>query len=297
MTAKTRIESAVTVALEAIHDAAPGLLTLTEVAEKVASHADVTVSTARNYLRAAVEAGDLLELTPWSRKFIIELPGADVAGLGPFYVAQEWAGSGRDHRRVITSDDEKARPSSYGPGRTTYVADPEQIREYVQKLADEKKAKEEAEREAHKAEEKAQNREIVRRFPGLNRTLRKVMFLGRNTRDAVSRMELIEGDARLSDHRVGDKDISEWRVQLDVRAWGDANVAVLKSILEAGVVAHIQAQPLIVCKHCDRRILHTVYGRDEFWWHVDTSNASCGKDRDTKAEPVEGADVPRETSG
>ena len=59
-----KVEEAVTVALEAIRDAAPGLLTMSQAAEKVASHADVSTATARNRLRTAVEEGGLLEFKP-----------------------------------------------------------------------------------------------------------------------------------------------------------------------------------------------------------------------------------------
>jgi hypothetical protein len=285
-----KVDEATTIALEAIRDAAPGLLTMTEAAEKVASAAGVSIGTARNRLRAAVEAGGLLELTPWSRKFVIELPGADAAGVGPFYIASERTGAymADPDRHVITIDDDKRRPSSYGPGRTTYLVDPEQIREYVQQLADEKKAKEQAAYEAEKEAEKAERKEVNRRFPGLNRLLRKVTLLGQDARENGARVALLEADTRLSSRDARDgKDITGRTVHLDIKAWGDANVAMIQSILEAGIAAHIEAQSLVVCKNCDRRILHTVYGRDEFWWHADSSNASCGKDTDTKAEPAE----------
>jgi hypothetical protein len=281
-----KVDEATTHALELIRDAAPGLLTMTEVAEEVARRVDVSVGTARSRVRAAVEAGGLLELKPWSRKFFIELPGEKAAGVGPFYIAQEWIGASRENRKVITTDDSKMRPSSYGPGSTTYVADPEQVREYVHRLADEKKAEAEKERQDRKDREKAERKEISRRFPGLSRTLRKVTFLGRNVHEFRGRTEIMEGDSRLSSHGLEDKDITEHHVHLDVRAWGDENVAILKSILEAGIAAHIQAQPLVHCKHDGRRILRTTYGSDEFWWHIDTTNASCGKDTDTNAEPA-----------
>jgi hypothetical protein len=284
-----KVDEATTIALEAIRDAAPGLLTVTQAAEKVAETAGVSIGTARSRVRAAIAAGGLLELKPWSRKFFIDLPGAEAAGVGPFYIATKRTGPymADPVRHVITTDDSQARPSTYGPGNTTYVADPEQIREYVQQLADEKKAEEEKERQAEKEAKEAERKEIARRFPGLNRTLRKVMFVGRNIREGFGKAELLECETRLSDRGAEGKDISERRLHLEVLAWGDENVAILKSILEAGIAAHIQSQPLVECKHCSRRILHTTYGRDEFWWHADTSNASCGKDTDTKAEPAE----------
>lgn len=280
-----KVDEATEHALEVIRDAAPALLTVTEVSEKVASRVDVSVGTARSRVRAAIEAGGLLELKPWSRKFFIDLPGAEAAGLGPFYIAQEWVDG--VHRKVITTDDNKPRSSGWGPGNTTYMADPEQIREYVQKLTDEKKAKEDAEREAEKEAQEAERKEIARRFPGLRRTLRKVQFLGRNIRETGRLAELMEGSVRLSsrDAREG-QDITERRVHLELLAWGDENVALFQSLLEAGLAAHIAAQPLVECKHCARRILLADYGRTQFWWHADTTNSSCGKDRDTKAEPV-----------
>lgn len=283
-----KVDEAAIIALEAIRDAAPALLTVTEAAEKVAENAGVSIGTARSRVRAAVSAGDLLELKPWSRKFFINLPGEKEAGVGPFYIAMEWTNTGpvrdRGNRKFITTDDSKMRPSSYGPGNTTYVTDPELAREYVQKLAEEKKAKEEAEREAEKQAEQAERKEITRRFPGLNRLLRRVMFLGQDVRENGARVALLDADTRLShrDAREG-KDVTEHTLHLDIRVWGDANVALMKSILEAGIAAHLADQPLTLCKHCDQRILRTV-GDRQWWWHVDTTNASC-PEGDTKAEP------------
>lgn len=288
-TSRAKVDEAVTIALETVRDAAPGLLTLTEVAEKVASHAGVSASTARNRLRTAIEEGSLLELKPWSRKFFIDLPGGKEAGVGPFYIAMEWTSTGpvrdRGSRKVITTDDEAMRPSSYGPGNTTYVTDPELAREYVQQLADEKKAKEEAEREAERQAEKAERREINRRFPGLNRLLRRVMLVGQDARENGARVALLEADTRLSyrDAREG-KGITERTLHLDIKVWGDANVAIMQSILAAGISSHLADQPLILCRHCEQRILRTT-GDRQWWWHVDTTNASCAEGG-TKAEPV-----------
>lgn len=290
--AHSKVDGAVTVALEAIHDAAPGLLTMTEVAEKVAENAGVTVSTARNWLRVACEAGDLIELKP-SHWWGVDLPGEKTAGVGPFRITTERTGLRViDRRPVITDDPVATRPSPYGPGRTTYLVDPQQVREYVQQLADHKKAKEEAERAARKGDEKAERQEIARRFPGLRRLLRRLEFVGRDTREDNNRTRatMLEADLRLSAHRNEDVDITERRVHLDIRGWGDANVALMRSILEAGISAHIADQPLILCKHCGQRILRTT-GDRQWWWHVETTNASCAEG-DTKAEP----DVPRETS-
>lgn len=289
-----KVDEATTIALEVIRDAAPGLLTVTQAAEKVAENAGVSVGTARSRVRAAIEAGGLLELKPWSRKFIIELPGEKDAGVGPFYIAMEWTSNrlDRGNRKFITTDNAKMRPSSYGPGNTTYVTDPELIHEYVQQLADEKKAKEAADRKAEKQAEEAERKEINRRFPGLNRLLRKVMFVGRGVRERGVRTELLETDTRLSyrDARNG-QDITEQTLHLDIKVWGDANVAVMRSILTAGISVYLADQPLTLCRHCDQRILRTL-GDRAWWWHVETTNASCAEG-DTKAEPV---DVPRETS-
>lgn len=284
----SKIDQAVTTAMETIRDAAPGILTLTQVAEKVATYADVTTGTARNWLRKAINDGRLLELKPWSRKFFIDLPGEKEAGVGPFYVAMEYTSDrlDRENRTFITTDDSTMRPSSYGPGNTTYVTDPELAREYVQQLADEKQSKEEAEREAVKQAEQAERKEIARRFPGLRRLLRRLGFIGQDTRENGARVALLDADTRLShrDAREG-KDITEHTLHLDIRVWGDANVAVMQSILEAGISAHLADQPLTLCKHCGERILRTT-GDQQWFWHVETTNASCAKG-DTKAEPAE----------
>jgi plasmid stabilization system protein ParE len=285
-----KVDEATTIALEAIRDAAPGLLTMTEAAEKVASAAGVSIGTARNRLRAAVEAGGLLELKPWSRKFVIELPGEKTAGVGPFYIAQEWTGTGREHRKVITTDDSKMSPSSYGPGNTTYVADPEQIREYVQQLSDEKKAKETADREAAQAEKKAQTKEIGRRFPGLLRNLRRFRLLGTEIREHRGRFASVKTSTHLEDEDRHGKEglaIEERDASVTIYAWGNENVALLNSILKAGIAAHIESRPLSLCAHCGDRILQVPQGEDGgFWWHIDSTKAACAEG-DTKAEPAE----------
>ncbi|QDN94962.1 hypothetical protein FNV58_01120 (plasmid) [Streptomyces sp. RLB1-9] len=285
-----KVDEATTIALEAIRDAAPGLLTMTEVSKKVASHADVSIGTARNRLRAAVAAGGLLELTPETRKFFVDLPGEKTAGVGPFYIAQEWTGTGREHRKVITTDDSKMRPSSYGPGNTTYLADPEQIREYVQQLADEQKAKREAEIEAAKAEKKAEKKEFGRRFPGLLRTLRRFRLLGTEIREHRGRFASVKTSTHLEDEDRRGKEalaIEERDASLTIYAWGDENVALLNSLLTAGIAAHIESQPLTLCAHCGGRILQVPQGEDGgFWWHIDSTSASCAQG-DTKAEPAQ----------
>lgn len=280
-----KVDEATTIAREAIHDAAPGLLTMTEVAEKVRVTAGVSIGTARNRLRAAVEAGGLLELAPWSRRFVVELPGAKDAGVGPFYIAREATGSPMyDIRYVITTDDSKMRPSSYGPGRTTYLVDPEQAREYVQQLADQKKAKEDAKAVQRKAEQKAEASEINRRFPSLRRLLRTVRYL--SERNAQTR--------RGSSHNVWLDDVERTNAPLEERelsvtlhTWGDESVTVLQSILEAGLAVYIEKQPVTLCAHDGRRILSTPTADGLYWWHADTAASSCGKDTDTKAEPAE----------
>lgn len=291
-----KVDEATVIALELIRDAAPGLLTLTEASQKVASHEGVSVGTARNRLRAAVAAGGLLELTPQSRKFFIDLPGEKEAGVGPFYIAQEWTSTGlaRENRKVITTDDAKMRPSSYGPGNTTYVADPEQIREYVQQLADEKKAKEAADRDAAKAEEKAEKKEFRRRFPGLLLTLRRFRLLGMEIREK-GRFASVKTSTRIDDEdRFGREGVAieERDASVVVYAWGNENVALLGSILKAGIAAHIEAQPLTLCAHCGGRILQVPQGEDGgFWWHIDSTSAACSKDADTKAEPATAEDL------
>lgn len=292
---RTKADQAAMIALEAIHDAAPAILTMTEVAEKVAGNGGVTTSTARNWLRAAVEAGDLLELTPRSRKFFIDLPGAEAAGLGPFYVVQKWTGQSRDFHREISTDDGAQRPSSYGPGRTTYVVDPKQMREYVQSLADEKKAKEEADREAAKAEQEAAKREFRRRFPGLLHNLRRFRLLGTEIREPRGRFAMVRSNTYLEDTDRRGKEamtVEERDASVTVHAYGNENVALLHSILDAGIAVHVESQPVTYCAHCAGRILQVPQGGDGgFWWHLATTNASCGKDTDTKAEPADEAET------
>jgi hypothetical protein len=284
-----KVDEATTIALEAIRDAAPALLTVTEVSKKVASAADVSVGTARSRVRAAFEAGGLLELKPWSRKFFIELPGAEAAGLGPFYIAREWTGTGREHRHVITTDDSAMRPSSYGPGNTTYVADPEQIREYVQRLTDEKKAKEDAEAEAWRNDRKAQVKEIARRFPGLRKALRMLELLGTfaNPTDAHGSMLTARVYLDTSRHQAQDAPVSERNSNMVIQVEGDENVGILQTILSAGLSSLLAEQPVTHCKHCSGRILYAQARFGTGWWHVDTTNGSCGEDTDTKAEPAE----------
>lgn len=285
MASDDKIEQAVTLALEVIRDAAPGVLTMTEVAEKVGVHTDVTTSTARNRLRAACKAGKLFELTPWSARFKVELPIPGAQQVGPFYIARQMFGRYRNETRwVITTDSTKQSPSSYGPGRTTYLVDPEQVREYVQGLIKEKAAEEEAGREALKAERGLQRREIARRFPGLQRNLRIFAKLGvvRRADDLVA----VRSSAALDSPLGREVPTEERSAEVTINVWGDENVALLRAVLTAGIAAYIAEQPLMVCKNCDGRILRTLDDRDDFWWHTKTANVVCSKDTGTKAEPV-----------
>jgi hypothetical protein len=281
-TPPTKADQAATIALEAIHAATPGLLSMAEVAEKVAERTHVTTGTARKWLRAACASGALLELTP-SRHWTVELPGAQAAAVGPHYISAETVEGGPERRIILTKDNGLPAPSPWGPGRTTYLVDPQQARDYLQALASEKTATQNADREARAAAKKAERDEIARRFPGLRRALRKAALLGNGRKG---------GEASFTaylDNPPGDKTAalppSQREASVHIHASGDLSVAVLHTILDAGTKACIESQPLVRCAHCAGRILHTDGRYGTFWWHAETANAMCAEG-DTKAAPA-----------
>lgn len=165
----------------------------------------------------------------------------------------------------------------------------------AQRLADEEKAKRKAEIQASRDEKKAQTKEITRRFPGLQRSLRTLHLLGTEIREHKGRFASMKTRIYLEDPNryAGEVTIEERDANAVVYVWGNANVAVLRAVLKAGIAAYVDSQPLTHCAHCSARILCFSQGEDDgFWWHVATAKTSC-TEGDTKAEP---ADVPRETS-
>lgn len=271
---------AVDVARKMVADAAPGLPAMAQVAAKVAETAGVTTVTARKWLRAAVDAGYLHEITPdygWG----VKLPGGLDAGFPVLHVIQKkavtngkssaWA---RRWEISTTSD----RPSCYGPGTTSFVSTPERTAEILQAFADGAKTKEDAEKAARdvaKAEERA---EIKRRMPGLSRLLRRLNLLLPGTRRV---------HVHLGYERDESKPLDERQITLGLTAYDDESAAVLAQILEAGINALLldPTKPRVVCAHCEDRILHTRRGGREWWWHVESTNYEC-RGGETTATPA-----------
>ncbi|MEV7675066.1 hypothetical protein [Streptomyces sp. NPDC088752] len=284
MAPQDKIGRSVEVAREFIADTAPGLATFTDIAKKVADDDGISAATARKRLRAAIEAGILLELKPshqWgTKRWTVQLPGADSAGAGPFFVTTKRTGPMTTDPilSVITTDRGARAPGDFGPGHITYLVDPEWIREVAQQFAEEKAAEEQAKREARKNARRAEREEIDRRVPGLLKALRKIeLFIPRGGAERAS------GRASLDD-RSGEV-IAEHPLFTDIHVTGSSGGAILTSILEAGMEAHLAKQPYTECEHCGTRILHTADHDGDFWWHVETAREAC-TEGDTKAVPT-----------
>lgn len=271
-----KTDQALTIAREAVDDIFPGLLSLSTLADRVAAEVGISAPTARRRIRAAVEDGNLYELKP-NRLWRLQIPGSQAAGIGDAYVV------GRAHHYALESSG--SSPSAYGPGALSFVMTPERAAEIVHEWADAKKAKADAENETREREAREEHREINRRAPGLIRLMRRLNLLTYSLDDE----SFTEMQVRLGRREYGPKkDTSPdaWPLDITARARGNDSANVLHAILEAGLAAYIEAQPDIACKHCGNRILRTEDRRGVWWWHADSTNATCAKDSETKAEPA-----------
>jgi hypothetical protein len=287
-----KTQQAYDLAREFITDALPAVYDMTTVAEHVASNTGVTVSTARNRLRKAVENGRLLELKP-GYGFQATLPGADTAGIRDLYFVVQRPTDGSQRRldstpSILIARDpkrEKQRPSSYGPGRTTYLITPEGAAEVIKGYMDADKAAEDARNAEEAARKKAERAEIRRRQPGLWNLMRRLDWLILGGGDGSERVVTDSRVRLLHGIRREGLPVEELPLGLNADTFDDAGSAVLRAILEAGVKAYIAEQPAIDCAHCAQRILSFKQRGETVWWHVESTSTKC-KDADTRAEPA-----------
>lgn len=286
-----KIEQAYDIARDMIADAAPAMPTLSAIADKVAEAAGVGKDTARRRVRAAIADGRLQEFKP-NYGWRVALPGASDAGLpSAFYVNRD----NRQDRQVKYHatgptawlvEPVSAPHSTYGPGTLSLISTPEATSELIKGYSDAKKAQEEAAAAQRRADKKAENKEIDRRFPGLRRLMRTFRNLADQAPDqrpkGASANVWLDDSARRHGKEV--PPIEERELSITIHAWGDEAVTVLQSIMQAGVAAHMEQQPVTLCAHCSRRVLSTPDRGGLYWWHADTAFAKCA-DGDTKAEP------------
>ncbi len=257
---------------------APGLYDTTSLAERVGLMVGVSAATAKRYLRAAVDAGRLLELKP-NRGFRVTLPGE---GAHHFRVVVE---NYRPQRLIIVEGETTPYPvpSHYGPGRTTYMTTPAQAKALVDAAKEKAKAAKEEEQARREAEKKAERAEIKRREPGLINELRRLRFA--LTSEWLDVDNQVRAGARLLDFHPKGKPVEEQRLDVDVTAAGTA-VSVLREILDVGLRHHLNGLPVVVCQHCGQRILSTKERGEVVWWHVESTDLKC-KGGETSAGPKE----------
>lgn len=285
-----QIERAIETAREYITDADPDVPRLTDVAGKVAETLGCSVATARKYLRTAADAGRLIELKP-SRGWFVSWPSAEKAGFVGAYnlprmtMTRQW-GTGEDkdrilgHRIEITIDRNLDPPSSYGPGSTTYLITTERADALVAAWTEEAEAKQKAEEAERNAAKEAERKEIDRRSPGLRALARRMGYLLRTSLDF--RTDGGSSTARLMGDSEG-KPVEEQSLNLNLMAWG-SQAETLRTILELGIKAYLETQPVIDCQHCGQRIASAIQNSQTVWWHIDTAVRRC-QGADTKAAP------------
>jgi hypothetical protein len=276
---KARMDEAATAAREFIEASAPFILTATKVASKVATRLGVGEQTARKYLKAAVDDGQLLELKPTEgRNFRVRLPND--GGRMFRVVVERW----HPQRLIIAEGDTAlSSPSNYGPGRTTYMITPELAKAVVDAANAKAEAERKAEREKRDAENKAERSEIKRREPGLLALLRRLEFA--LTPDWADKENRASATAHLFEDslRRGDHPMEERSLSLHVMALGD-KASVLREILSTGLEAYLAKADKKQCAHCGEDIMVNLLKDGALWWHVRSTNVKC-KGADTTAEP------------
>lgn len=283
-------KSVVRVASDLVDAAAPAILSVAYVAQRVGNRLNMTQPTAVRYLREAAKNGELHELKP-DRNFFVHLPGADDAG---FYftrlVRSETVEDGQRTcgRQVLAQDSQAEQPtiSSYGPGRTTYLTTPAQAGAYIAREVARRKDELEQAEAQRKAQKRAERAEFDRRRPGLRYDVRRLNLILHTGADDNKR-----GRAELRLHdplhykrkEEGEAPLEEFDLHLDVEA-RNGTVDLLSDILRRGLTSWLADQPVITCRHDGGRILHFHRGQRSFWWHVDSTNGECPSG-DTRAEP------------
>jgi hypothetical protein len=275
------MDEAAIAATEFIEASAPFILTATTVASKVATRLGVGEQTARKYLKAAVDDGQLLELKPTEgRNFRVRLPNDG----GRMYrvVVEQW----HPQRLTIAEGDTAlSAPSRYGPGRTTYMITPELAKAVVDAANAKAEAERKAEREKRAAEKNAEQAEIKRREPDLLTLLRRLKYA--LTPDWTDGENRASADAHLFESvgRRGDQPYEERSLSININAHG-TQASALGRILAAGLEQYLDTLDLKTCAHCGMLILPIKEKDGVHWWHVLSTRDKC-EDADTKAEPEE----------
>lgn len=280
MTSNPRVDQALAEAQRLINENAPGLMTTSALADQIGTLVDVSSVTAKKYLRAAVDAGQLLELKPYNRGFWVTLP--DEGALN-FRVVVE----SHHPRKLILVEGEKtaySAPSSYGPGKTTYMTTPEQAKLVVDTAKQRREAEKQAEREKLDAEKKAERAEIERREPGLLTEIRRLRFaLTPDWTDAGNRISVA---AHLFDRPLKRGEPYEDRsLSIHINANG-TQASVLREILNTGLRHYLDNLDPKECVHCGMLILPIREKDGVHWWHILSARDKC-KGADAVAAPKE----------
>jgi hypothetical protein len=287
-TVKRRVMAAVEQAKEILGEKEPAIVRVTDVADRVAGRLGISQVTAKKYLRIGCDEGELVELEPNSR-FYVDLPEATEAGIRDLRIVQQHAykdGRYAASYLILSTDEEKNPPSSYGPGNTTYLVTTGYVTRLVAQIAAERKAKEEQEKAEREERKKAERAEIRRRNPDLLTTARRLSLILGAADGYDGRVRAWLHEPALSGYKGRPKEpIEEWDLHFDVGSSGGV-VPVLMEILDHGLGMYLVGQPKVHCVHCGERIMR-FERQGGWWWHLNSTNAKC-KDADTKAMPPEG---------
>jgi hypothetical protein len=288
-----RVRECLEHAREFLAEAAPMVLSVTEVADRVSGQIGLNMQSTRRYVRQSVDSGELIELRP-DHGWNVTWPGAREAKLPCVRLVKEHArdNSGWHYtRHVLTADPEKRIGTSYGPGNTTYLITKEQADAFVKGTTETIAARKKAEKEAYDAAKKAEAEEIGRREPGFRRELQRLRLL--LNPEWQSRDNMVSADVHLHEpySRVlerglkrGELPIGDHDLVLSLSAWG-SGASLMRKILRKGLEWYLTELPQNFCQHCESRIFRTEDGEHSHWWHWKTGREAC-EDRDNKAKPT-----------
>lgn len=286
-TAEQRTRAVVAAALDVLKNNEPAILSVTQTADLVANRMDLSPETVRRYLRAGVENGKLMELRP-SQTFHVRWPALVAAGITDLRVTADRNfedGRYRATRLLLATGvtNNRMTPSTYGPGKTTYMISPSHAQETVERLVNERQASSIGREKERQERKKAERAEVNRRHPYLLTRLRRLdlILCSAGDRDNNGRAEW-----NLHDLLGKDSPITEQSLHITATATGDT-VPLLADILETGLWAYLEEQPVIPCVHCKEQVMHFTLGKQDFWWHVASTKAAC-KGGGTEAAPAEG---------
>lgn len=289
---QVQVQECLTRARELLGAADPEVLSMTQVAERVADVVGVCLVTARRYLRKSVESGDLVELMP-DRGWHVTWPEAVSAGLSVRLIKDHASDGGNRTvvRNVLSADHEKRTGTTWGPGNTTYLITRNQADHFVKTVVEEELKKKEAESARRNAAKEAEAAAIRRREPGLKREIRRMRML--LTPVWTDRDNMVSADVHLHESysRVLDKGLERGQLPVEdhdlvisLSAWNDG-ASLVRQILAKGLEWYLSELPDMRCMHCGDRIFHLDDGDRGGWWHWGNSVSGC-KGGETKATPA-----------